>query len=320
MSIHAKTAALFAGAVLLLAAPAGAQSWSEPPYDPPVGSHWVLQSTTVSAETSASGELSETSIGMRSELTFEEKTAEGYRVSFVNRDVTLTGDARKLAMMRPLLNALKGIVVRGRLDSGGAPLAVDNLAEVRGHFKDGIDRMADATADKPQMARILRQLLSGMLLVDGKDAAVTYFDGLPQLAAGQNTGLKPGEVRKTVEQVKIPIGNTLMKSDVTLRIAKFDTAKGAVVLVRERALDPEAVRAFALALVKQIGAVTDKPIPHELADIMKQVTIAVNERGELDVEGGMTRAVHVQSMVTASAFGQAYHKQETRTVTLTRVP
>jgi hypothetical protein len=264
-----------------------------------VGSRWILQSTTHTVEIRAKDERSELTINVRSELTIDGKTADGFRVTLVYRDIAVTGDPRNVAIVQPMLSVLKGVVVHARTDARGAPVSVDNLDEARAR---------------------MQQLMAPMLKREGKEAAGAYLDNLPQLAVCQNTGLKPGEVRSTTDNVKSPIGNVTIKSNVTLRIERFDTASGKVRFVRERRLDPESLKTFTLTLFKQFGAAIDKPLPPELLKIMKTIKLSLDEVAEIDVEGGMTRAIHVRSTMLASAMGHTFSKNETRTLTVTAAP
>jgi hypothetical protein len=310
-----------AGLLTLLAtAPAPAQSWREPPYNPPVGSRWLVQATTHTMEVRANDEHVESTINIRSELTVDGKTADGFRVTLVNRDMAATGDPRKVAMVQPMLSVLKGVVVHARTDANGAPVAVENLEEVRARMQAAIDGLLAKFKDKPAVATFMRQLMAPMLKLDGKEAATAYLDNLPQLAVGQNTGLKPGEVRTTTDSVMSPIGNVMIKSNVTLRIDKFDAASGKVRFVRERKLDPESLKTFALTVMKQLGAAADKPLPPEALKVMETIKFSLTDLAEIDVEGGMTRAIHTHTTTLASAMGHTFSKNETVALTVTPAP
>jgi hypothetical protein len=305
---------------LIAAAPARAQAWQEPPYNPPVGSHWLVHSTTHTVEVRGDGVRRDSTIELRSELTIDGKTADGFRVTLVDRDMTVTGDPTKVAIAQPMLSVLKGVVMHARTDAKGAPVAIDNLEEVRGRIQTAIDGVVAKFQDKPMVAKFMRQLMTPMLELQGKEAATAYLDNLPQLAIYQDTGLKPGEVRATTDTVKSPIGNVEIKANVKLRIDKFDTASGKVHFVRERSLDPESLKTFALTVLQQLGAATDKPLPPEALKIVKSITYSLNERAEIDVEGGMTRAIHGQTIMAASALGHTVSKNETQTLTVTPAP
>ena len=53
---------------------------AERPYDPPVGSHWIIESETRTEDTRPEGPRSSL-INMRSEMTVEAKTPDGFRIS-----------------------------------------------------------------------------------------------------------------------------------------------------------------------------------------------------------------------------------------------
>jgi hypothetical protein len=91
---------------------------------------------------------------------------------------------------------VKDIVVRACTDKTGKPVAVENLDEVKSTLRTVIDRMVKAFEQKPQVAGFIRQMLEGFLVADEKAAVTALMEDLPVLAAGQNTGLKPGEAAR----------------------------------------------------------------------------------------------------------------------------
>lgn len=310
---------LAAGVIALTAAaPVRAQPFKELPYNPPVGSQWILRSTTNSLEARSDGKRSETTIKLRAALTIDSKTADGFRIIYAIRDVAVTGDANKVNFIGPSYEALKGLVFHARVDTRGAPVAIDNLEEIRKGIQAMVDRMMEKVADNPHITAVLRQMMSGMLTLQGPQAAAAYLDTIWQLAVGQGTGLTPGKVRSSTEQVQSPIGNVAIKSKVTFGIGEFDSVRGKIRFVRERSIDPEALKDSTLALIKRLGS-ADKPVPPPLLEVMKSMTVALNEHIDIDVEGGMTRAIHARSTLTVTVKGQPSTKIETKTVTLTPV-
>ena len=89
---------------LSLAVPASAQPssqpWTEALYNPPVGSRWIVTSQSVSDEQRPDGARQNKTLS-RFELTIEEKTATGYRISYVNRALEVEGNAPGLKVVAP---------------------------------------------------------------------------------------------------------------------------------------------------------------------------------------------------------------------------
>src|SRR5688572_9201001 len=80
-------------ALLVLSAPASAQqTYTEKLYNPPVGSRWTIVSETNATEQRAAGDERSQQTYMRSELTIDEKLAGGYRISYVSRDIKVSGN------------------------------------------------------------------------------------------------------------------------------------------------------------------------------------------------------------------------------------
>ena len=217
-------AAAFAGA-----AAARAAEWIERPYDPPVGSHWIIQLET-STEEDRDGRVQKTARAMTSELTIEEKLADGFRVTFVVRKADYQGDQRTAALVEPLNKLFENLVVRGTTGANGAPLHVDNLDELGTAVHAAIDRLAAALPNKPAADALRR--LANQMVADEKQAPKIYLSSLATLALGQNTGLHPGETRHEIGEVPNLFGGAPIKSNATLAIDSADPATGKVHFVR----------------------------------------------------------------------------------------
>lgn len=306
----------------VLAQGASAQSakpWTERPYNPPVGSKWSIVSDSFSEETLAKGEKRTRKLGMISELTIEERLADGFRVSYVNRDLQVTGNAPGIEIAAAAFGAMKDIVVRGRTDASGKPLAIDNLPEVKTSMRVVVDRMSVAFQKNPKVAALIKQIMEGLLMVDGPLAATTYMEDLPGLAVGQSNGLKPGMVKRENEQVQSPVGNLPIKSVLTTRLESWDDATGKARFVRRSEMDPESLKQATLALVRQFStAASDKVTPEVLA-LMKDITFAIDNVTTIDVQDGMTVAIDDRSTTSAKLMGHSVSKVEKKTVKVTRL-
>jgi hypothetical protein len=305
-------------AALIFGAPALAQSWTEQPYDPPVGGRWQILSQTDSEENRAAGEKRDQHLTVRSELTIEEKLADGLRISFVTREITARGNAPGTELAATAFGAMKDIVIRARTDRSGKPVEVENLEELRTTMRSVIDRMVTGLKN-PQVAAVIKDMLEKTILVEGREAARTYIEDVPLLAVAQNTGLAAGAGRRETEEVPNPLGGTI-KSTVTTRLESWDAAAGTARYVRTRDTDPEAVRAFALALVRKIMPAAGNDITPKMIEVMEQIKFDMSSRASFDVEAGMTRRVEEVSTITVNLMGRSMTKTDKKVIQVTPLP
>src|SRR5688572_27215523 len=109
-------AALLAACVCALPASAQQQPYVEKPYNPPVGSRWTVQSDSKSAEHRAAGEERNQQTSIRSELTIDEKLADGYRISYVSREIKVSGNTPVARVLGDVFSAMQDVVIRARTD------------------------------------------------------------------------------------------------------------------------------------------------------------------------------------------------------------
>ncbi len=114
-------------AVLFIAAAtcaASAADWVERPYDPPIGSRWIVESTSSSEET-REGPLRTTTVNSRSEMTIEGKTADGFRINYVSRSFDIGGNSPNVDLLRQMTEVLNGVVIRAQTDASGKPVRIE---------------------------------------------------------------------------------------------------------------------------------------------------------------------------------------------------
>ena len=295
------------------------QSWSERPYDPPAGSRWIVQVDMDTTDTQQD-RTQTMQIKARSELTIEGKTADGFRISYALRDITVEGTAPTVNLIGPAFSGLRDIVVRGAADAAGKPVRVDNVAEVQTAMRGVIARTVAGLGQQPRVQAMMQDLMTSMLIVDGQRATEVYFGEVPLLALGQNTGLKPGEVRQASDQVQNPMGGAPLKAEVTIRIDQADAQSGNVRYVRTRNLDPEGVKEFAAGLVRRMGIAGDMEVPPQLLEIIKGITLTMDNRSEVEVEGGATRLIREETKLDVNAAGQRVLKHERKLITVSPAP
>jgi len=292
--------------------------WTERPYNPPVGSRWSIVTQSDADETRSAGERRSRQIRTRAEFTIEEKLADGFRISYVSRGVEISGNTPGLELAAQAFGAMKDIVVRARTDLAGKPVAVENLDAVKASMRMVVERMVKGFDNNPQAAAFLQQVMEGFLLVDGAQAAQTYMEDLPVLAAGQNTGLAPGAVKRESESVPSPLGGGEIKSSLETQLVAWDDATGKARLVRRRVFDPAVLKQVTLDLTQRLtAAIPNNTVTPEVLAAMKNVSLAITSEVTMDVENGMTRALEDRSTTTASLLGQSLRKTEKKTVSVT---
>jgi len=309
--------ALAAAAIAFLCAQAMAQTYTERAYDPPVGSRWSIVSSSESEQIGGGGGPKTQQVRSRAELTIEEKLADGFRVTYVNREFNVTGNAPGTEIAATALGALKGIVVRARTDKSGRPVAVENLDEVRSAIRTMIESMAKAFEQKPQVAGFIRQMLEGFLIMDEKAAGTALMEDLPALAAGQNNGLKPGEVRREQDETANPLGGAAIKSSLVTRISEWNDKAGTVRFTRKSEMDPEALKTATLDIVRKLAAVSDGKITPEMLEMSKQIAFTTDAVTLIDVRDGMTVGIDDRATSGISLKGQSLRKVEKKTVSVT---
>jgi hypothetical protein len=295
-------------------------SWNERPYNPPAGSKWSIVSQDDAEESHSSGERRERHVNMRAELTIDEKTPTGFKISYVVRDFTITGNVPGVDLMQTAFGSIKDIVVRGRADPAGKPFVVDNLEEVKTAMRGVVDRISKAFESKPQAGAILRQLLEGMLIVDGSEAARIYMEDLPTLAAGQNTGLKPGAVRREDEQLNSPLGGGKIKSVQVSRLTSWDDTAGKAFITRKREMDSAALKDVTVALTQKIMSAADNRATPQMLEQLKNVTFTMENEAVIEVQDGMSRRVDDRSYTFISLMGNSITKNEKKVVTVSPMP
>jgi hypothetical protein len=311
------------GAVLAVLAalcfPAIAQTYSEVKYAPDTGSRWQIVSVTDSEEIKPGSATVIQKVTMTSDFTVEEKLPTGYRVSYAMTGFKIEGNPPARELVETALSAMNGVVVKGRVNASGKPVAVDNFDEVKTSVSTVVDRMAKAFADKPAVAGFMRQLLNGFLDVDSSRAPEVYMEELTVLAAGQSTGIMPGGVKREDNAVPTPMGAAI-KSTLETSIESSDNAAGKVRYIRKQAFDEASLKSVTLGLTeKLVAAAGNKQITPEMMAQMRDVKFGIESEMVVTVEGGMTRKIDDRTVTTAQLMGHIMRKTEKKITTVTKV-
>lgn len=294
----------------------------EKPFAPETGSRWTIEDVQDAVSVAADGTRTTQTIKQTSEIVFEEKLSAGWRVSFAQKNVSVSGDAPAVAIVGPAIESMKGVVISASLDERGKPISVINLDETRAGMKTIVEKTSEAFADKPQVASTVRSMMTGLLLLEGTQAAEAYLEPLELMAGAQNTGLKPGEDRRATLRKPNPFGGEPLKSVATTRIAEPDP-DGVTIVTRTEAYDAESLKQATAALGRKLlaGAGSEARISQaDLDRLMPMITMSYDSLAVFDVDGGMTREISQSQQIRVSAMGKSFSKDEKRRMTITRAP
>jgi hypothetical protein len=271
-------------------------------YDPPAGSRWIIQVETHAENVSRENGRTDTRKNVTritAELTIDAKTPDGFRMTYARRKSSYDGDGKNVALQRAALAALDNVAMKVVSDRNGKPLRVENVADIKAALQIMIDRVA--APQTPAAAAAIRRMFASMTEIDGVKAAALYLDELGPLAAGQNTGLAAGEIRRTVESAGNPIGPTMMKN-ISLTMVSVDPASGDAKLVLTESYEPESIRAFLAHLLKSAGG-----NPSDAKDM----ALSLEASTDIGVTGGMTSSLRRDS-TTSNRRGENSRISKTR--------
>lgn len=294
-----------------------AQPWTERPYNPPVGSKWSIVSVADAEETRPPNDNRSQQIRTSSELTIEEKLPGGFRVSFVTRDIQITGNTPGVDIAATALGSIKGIVVRARTDASGKPLAVENLDEVKGVLRTVIDRITESAKSNPQVAALVRQMLEGILLADDKLAVQALMEDPISLSVGQATGLKPGAVKREADAVPSPLGGGDIKSMLITQLTQWDDKAGTARITRRREMDNEALKTVVVDIARKLSTAASDKVTPEMIEMIKKISMEIASTTHYDTRDGMTMGIEDTGSTVA---GITFRKVEKKRLTVVAMP
>ena len=286
-------------------------------YDPPVGSRWIVESETRNEEVRPEGSAASL-IRMRNEMTIEEKTADGFRVSYVQRGATVEGNARDLPLQRAYMKVLENVAIRASTDLAGRPLRIDNLDEARAAMRSAANGLA-GQFDKPAARALFDELMSELIEVDSGRAASIYLGHLAQLAVAQNTGMKQGEFRLASKPAENPLGGDALMANERFELAEADAATGRLKFVNVTSIEPGSMKDFMQSFAKSLLAASgDSVTPEKVDSLVSSMVFSLDKRTEFDVANGMTQKVAEKSKTVFRGMEQNLTQTEVRVITVTR--
>jgi hypothetical protein len=291
---------------------------AEPVYDPQVGSRWTVETEARSEEVRPDGTATSLT-RTRGELTIEQKTADGFRVSYVQRDATVEGNARSVPLSRAYMKVLENVVIRASTDPAGKPLRIDNLDEARAAMRDAASGLTEQFDRRPATRALFDQLMSQLVEVGAENAASVYVDALGVLAVAQNTGMKAGDFKLVTKPAENPLGGDALKSTERFELVDADAARLRFVNVTsvDAADMNEFMQSFARGLLAASG---DSVTPERVRQLVNSMVFSFDKRAEFEVEGGMTRKVAENSRTVFRGLEQNLIQSEMRTITVTPAP
>jgi hypothetical protein len=293
---------------------------AEPGYDPPVGSRWIIESETRSEEVRPEGSTTSL-IKMRNEVTIEQKTPDGFRVSYVHRGATVEGNARDLPLQRAYMKVLEDVAIRASTDLAGRPLRIDNSDEAKAALRRAADALAGQFDGKPAARALFDQLMSELIEVDAGRAASIYLDHLALLAVAQNTGMKQGEFRLASKPAENPLGGDALMSNERFELVEADAATGRLKFVNLTSIEPGSMKDFMQSFARSLLAASgDSITPEKIDRLVSSMVFSLDKRAEFDVAGGMTQKVAEKSTTVFRGMEQNLTQTEVRVITVTRAP
>jgi hypothetical protein len=324
MGRSAGACAVAVAALLLLhIAQAPAADGVERPYNPPVGSRWIIETETeINTDDVKPDGPQNSLIKTRAELTIEEKTPEGFRITYIIRGASAEGNSKMVPLVRASVKAMENVAFRATTDRAGKPVRIDNLDEAKAAMRNMVGTLTAQFQDKPQVVALLNQVVARLIEVDTGEAAAAYIDDVPALALAQNTGMKLGEIRRSSMSVDNPLGGgAAMKSNMAFELTEVDAATGNRKFVNTTSYDPAAMKDFMQSVTKKMLAASgDSTKPEQIDSLVKSMQLSQDERAVFEVEDGMTRKITERSVMIVRAMGHNLSKTETRTMTVTRAP
>jgi hypothetical protein len=289
-------------------------------YDPPVGSSWIVETESRSEEVRPDGNATSL-IRTRSELTIEQKTPDGFRISYVLRDAAVEGNARSVPLRRAYMKVLENVVIRASTDPSGKPLRIDNLDEARAATRRAADGLVEQFERRPAARALFDQLMSELVEVDADSAASVYADPLAVLAVAQNTGMQRGEFRQVTKPAENPLGGDALKSTERFERVDADAAAARLKFVNVTSIDAVSMNEFMQSFAKSLLAASgDSVTPERVRQLVSSMVFSFDKRAEFEVEGGMTRKVAEKSTTVFRGMEQNLIQTDLRTMTVAPAP
>jgi hypothetical protein len=196
LNVHIfRRAATLAVAIAVLSLPLArpaAAAWL--PFNPAAGSRWVVETENNTDDTRNSGNRTAL-IKSRAEMSIDDKTADGFEVTYVLRSATVEGNDPSLPLLRSAMQALGDIPIHASTDQDGRPVRIDNLKEAEAAIRGAVDKETADFDDRAQVVAVLHRMLARLAEGGSGRNAFNYLEALPELARAPDDGTKAGEAQ-----------------------------------------------------------------------------------------------------------------------------
>ena len=295
---------------------ASAETIVDLPYRPEIGSRWIGTTETRETKAKAGRVLESMVLRDRGEYRIVEKLEKGYRVSYTLHDGGIDGDTAIAAMMKPLIQSMKGQSYAYETDEDGTPTRVLDVDRLKALAVKAVDTMAQS---KPEFSTVpqLKQLVDGMR--SQFDAATPesgvdlFLEPVVRYSMVQGlTNVPLGEERGYDDVVVNQLTGSKMRAKGSFKIAAVDKANGLATIEWRLTALPEdlnkATRDFVMRLVPE-GADATK-----LDEAMAQMKMEHLDRATYKVAlaDGVVRRMDRTAVVKA----QGVEKKTVVTMTL----
>ena len=229
------------------------------PYRPDIGSRWIGTTESRETKTKAGRVLESTVLRDRGEYRIVEKLEKGYRVSYTLHDGSFDGDTPIVALMKPMIQSMKGQSYAYETDEDGTPTRVLDVDRLKALAIKAVDTMAQS---KPEFSTVpqLKQLVDGMR--SQFDAATPesgvdlFLEPVVRYSMVQGlTNVPLGEERSYDDVVVNPLIGSKMRAKGAFKVAAVDKAKGLATIEWRLTVLPEdlnkATREFVMRFVPE---------------------------------------------------------------------
>jgi hypothetical protein len=285
------------------------------PYRPEVGSRWIGTTETRETMAKAGRVLQSTVLRDRGEYRIVEKLEKGYRVSYTLNDGSFDGDTPIAALMKPMIQSMKGQSYAYETDEGGTPTRVLDVDRLKALAIQAMDTMAQS---KPELSTVpqLKQFVDGMRTQFDAATPETgvdlFLEPVVRFSMVQGlTNVPLGEVRNYDDVVVSPLTGSKMRAKGSFKIAAIDKTKRLATIEWRLTVLPEDLKATREFITPFVSEGTDASKPDEA---MVQMKMEYLDRATYTVAlaDGVVRRMDRTAVVKA----QGVEKETVETMTL----
>jgi hypothetical protein len=259
--------------------------------------------------------LQSTVLRDRGEYRIVGKLEKGYRVSYTLHDGSFDGDTPIAALMKPMIQSMKGQSYAYETDEGGTPTRLLDVDRLKALAIQAMDTVAQS---KPELSTVpqLKQFVDGMRTQFDAATPETgvdlFLEPVVRFSMVQGlTNVPLGEVRNYDDVVVSPLTGSKMRAKGSFKIAAIDKAKRLATIEWRLTVLPEdlkATREFVMPFVPE-GVDASKP-----DEAMMQMKMEYLDRATYTVAlaDGVVRRMDRTAVVKA----QGVEKETVETMTL----